>query len=80
MPFPVSSTLSRLNLFEQLPAAPNSPRLDALGHFPQRIIFGLAGVAGQRLSFVRPVLALIDAGAFSKCVRSALACRCCRSR
>ena len=57
---------------QQFPAAADGAGLDAVGHLSEAVILGLAGVAGKRLCFVRPVLAFIDAGAFGKGLGGAL--------
>jgi hypothetical protein len=60
-------TLSRLNLFQKLAASADSSRLDTIGHLAKFVIFSLARIASYCLSFVCPLLALVEFGAFAQC-------------
>jgi hypothetical protein len=51
---------------QQLAAAPDRARLDAVGKLPQAVIPGLLGIARQRLGLARPFGALVDPRAVSQ--------------
>src|SRR5690606_2999473 len=65
-------SFARLNLLEQLPTPANSSSADLHRELLQRVVVRLLGVAGEGGGFVRPVLALIHAGALGELLAGAL--------
>jgi hypothetical protein len=58
-----SMSTSRVEFLQQLPAPPHGSRLYPECEFVQRVIVGLLGIAGERFRFLRPIPALVYAGA-----------------
>jgi hypothetical protein len=71
-----SRARGRLNLLEQLTAAPFRACLDTQRQEPQIVVLRHARIGGKRGGSIRPVLALIDALAFGQsALRGLVGCR-----
>lgn len=59
---------------KKLAAPSNRPGLDSIRELSQSFVLRLFRVAGERLCLIRPVLTLVNLGAFRECLLGSFVC------